>query len=227
VVLAAKVFVVREKFELDLLAVKLKAFKVEQQTKIEQKDFTLVSEITYLNFSGNSLEGTFSFDVPFVFNYRGNPVPLARTYEAPFSFDVYKGRLFATVYDKKNRANNVANEMSKVVFLSLGQIVEARILPEVLKNYHEQNFDDTKIIFYDDVDLPNIEKLSLYGAGLGNTSLYSEYLEHGKLWYIVFRSKSYGYIIGLTRNCVVTSFSKVEPRDFANFIKSQIFPLIS
>jgi hypothetical protein len=226
-VLASKVFNVREKFELDLLAEKLKSFKIEQQTTIEEKDFTLISEITDLNFSGNALEGTFSFDVPFILNYRGNPVPLARTYEAPFSFDLYKARLFLSVYEKKNRANNVANEMSKAIFLSLGQIVEGRILPEVLKGYHEQNFDDTKIIFFDDIDLPNISKLSLYGSALGSTSLYTDYLEHGKLWYTVIKSRKYGYVVGLTRNCVVTVFSRLDLPEFKSFIRGEVLPLIS
>jgi hypothetical protein len=226
-VLAGKVFLVRETSELDVLAQKLKSFRVEQESTVEGQDFKLISEVKDLNVVKNTLEGTFTYDSVFVVNLREKAQAVARTYEAPFSFDLYKGRTLLTVYDKKNRANNVANEMSKTLFMALGQVVEARIEPETLRKFHEANFDDTKIVFYDDLDLPNISKLSLYGAALGNTSLYSEYLSHGKLWYIVFRSKSFGYIIGLTRNCVVTAFSKMEPAEFVVFIKDQVFPLIS
>jgi hypothetical protein len=117
--------------------------------------------------------------------------------------------------------------MSKAVFMSLGQVVEARIDPETLRKFHEANFEDTKVIFYSDVDLPNISKLSLYGAELGNTSLYSDYLTHGKLWYIVFKSKGYGYVFGLTRNCILTGFSKMELSEFKNFLESQVLPLVA
>jgi len=226
-VLAAKVFLVREKYELDVLAQKLKTFKVEQETTVEGQDFDLVSEIGDLVVGKTELEGVFSFDVVFVVKHRGKPLPVARTYEAPFKFDFFKDRLLLTVFEKKARANNVANEVSKAVFLSLGQVVEARIAPETLRSFHEENFDDTKIIFYDDVDLPNISKLSLYGEVLGLTSLYSDYLTHGKLWYIVFKSKKFGYVIGLTRNCVVTAFSRMEMDEFKLFIKDQVFPLIA
>jgi len=113
------------------------------------------------------------------------------------------------------------------VFMSLGQVVEARIDPETLRKFHEANFEDTKVIFYSDVDLPNITKLSLYGAELGNTSLYSDYLTHGKLWYIVFKSKAYGYVFGLTRNCILTGFSRMELSEFKNFVNTQVFPLIA
>jgi len=226
-VLAGKVFLVRENYEMDLLAEKLKSFRIETETSVEDQAFKLVSEISDLSVGKGTLEGTFSFDSVFVVRHRGKAVPVPRTYEAPFTFDVSKGRLFLTVYDKKNRANNVANEISKAVFLSLGQVVEARIDPETLKKFHEANFDDTKIIFFDDIDLPSIDKLSLYGAGLGSTSLYSDYLTHGKLWYIVIKSRKTGYVLGVTRNCVVTGFSKMDMSEFSSFIKSEIIPLIA
>lgn len=226
-VLAAKVFLVRENYEMDTLAEKLKAFRIETETNVEEQEFKLVTEVEDLSAGKGTLEGTFSFDTVFVVRHRGKAVPVPRTYEAPFSFNMYKDRLFLTVHDKKNRANNAANEMSKAVFMSLGQVVEARIDPETLRKFHEENFQDTKVIFYSDVDLPNINKLSLYGAELGNTGLYADYLTHGKLWYIVFTSKAYGYVVGLTRNCIVTAFSKMELPEFKTFVSSQVYPLIA
>jgi len=225
-VLAGKVFLVRENYDMDLLAEKLKAFRLETETSVEGESFKLISEISDLAATKNNLEGTFSFDTVFVVRHRDKSTPVPRTYDAPFAFDIYKDRMFLTVYDKKNRANNIANEISKAVFLSLGQVVEARIEPDTLKKFHEANFDDTKIVFYDQVDLPNISKLSLYGAELGTTSLYNDYLTHGKLWYIVIKSKKYGYVVGVTRNSVVTCFSRLELPEFKSYIRGEIVPLI-
>jgi len=226
-VLAGKVFLVRENSDMDVLAEKLKAFKVETESTVEEQDFKLLSEIRDLSAGKGTLEGTFSFDTVFIVKQRDKAVPVPRTYEAPFSFNLSKDRLFLTVYDKKNRANNIANEMSKAVFLSLGQIVEARIDPETLRKFHEKNFENTKIIFFDDMDLPSISKLSLYGESLGNTTLYSDYLTHGKLWYIVLKSAKTGYVMGVTRNCVITGFSKMDMSEFSSFIKGEILPLIA
>ena len=226
-VLAGKVFLVRENSDMDVLAEKLKAFKVETETTVEEQDFKLISEISDLSAGKGILEGTFSFDTVFVVKHREKSLPVPRTYEAPFSFNFFKDRLFLTVYDKKNRANNVANEMSKAVFLSLGQIVESRIDPDTMRKFHEKNFENTKIIFFDDMDIPSINKLSLYGDSLGNTTLYSDYLAHGKLWYVVLKSMKTGYVMGVTRNCVVTGFSKMEMSEFSSFIKGEILPLIA
>ena len=151
---------------------------------------------------------------------------MVRTVQA-FSFDLYGNSMFLSVFDKKSRANNIANEMSKALFMSLGQIVEGRIQPEVLQRFHEDNFEETKILFFDDIDLPNISKLSLYGEGLGATKLYEDYLGHGKIWYAVVKSQKYGYVVGVTRNCVVTVFSRTDLPDFKRYVKSEILPLIS
>ncbi len=216
----------REETGIDLLASKLKSFKQEQKTKVEESEFDLVSEVTGLNASKNSLEGTFSFDIVFVIRHRGKPVPVPRTFEAPFTFDIFGKKLYLTIFEKKSRANNIANEMSKTLFMSLGQIVEARIQPEVLKRFHEENFENTKIIFWDQVDLPNISKLSLYGEMLGATTLYNDYLTHGTLWYIVIKSKKYGYVVGVTRNSVITCFSRADLPDFKSYVKAEILPII-
>jgi len=226
-VLAGKVFLVRENSDMDLLAEKLKAFRVETESTVEDQEFKLLSEIRDLTAGKGTLEGTFSFDTVFIVRHREKTIPVPRTYEAPFTFSLYKDRLFLTIYDKKSRANNIANEMSKAVFMSLGQVVEARIEPETLRKFHEQNFDDTKVIFYDDVDIPNITKLSLYGAELGNTTLYTDYMSHGKLWYIVFKSRKFGYVMGLTRNCILTGFSRMELTEFKLVMRDQVLPLIA
>jgi hypothetical protein len=225
-VLAAKVFIVREEDDLPLLASKLKSFRLEQEMKVENSDFKLISEVSDLSISKEGLEGVFSFDTVFLVKQRVGTTPVARTFEAPFAFDIHDKRLFLTVYEKKSRANNIANEMSKALFMSLGQIVEARIQPEAMKRFHDENFEDTKIVFYDGVDIPNISKLSLYGEALGNTSLYTEYLSHGNLWYVVVHSRKHGYVVGLTRNSVVTCFSRTELLEFKRYIRAEILPLI-
>jgi hypothetical protein len=225
-VLAAKIFVVKEEKNLPLLATKLKNFKLEQEMRIEDQSFNLLSEISDLRISKETLDGMFSFDTVFMVNQRGASIPVTRTFQAQFTFDLFGDNLYLTIFDKKSRANNVANEMSKALFMSLGQIVEARIPPEVLKRFHEENFENTKILFFDSVDLPNISKLSLYGEALGTTTLYNDYLEHGQIWYAVVKSRKFDYVVGVTRNAVVTCFSRADLPEFKIYVKAEILPLL-
>jgi hypothetical protein len=226
-VLAGKVFLVREESSLEELAAKVKGFRTEEEYEEGDRSFSLATEVRELSFSAESLRGVFSWDQVLNIYYREGVFPTPRTFEAAFSFTINDKRILLTILEKKNRANNIANQLSKILFITTGRIVEGRILPEVLKRFHNENSDDTKIVFFDDVDVPNVGKLSLYGSELGNTSLYDEYLSHGKLWYVVVKSRKYGYIVGVTRDCVVTIFSKVRREEFVDYIVGEIFPLIA
>lgn len=225
-VLAGKIFVVEEDLDLQGIAAKLKGFKSEE--KLEDEDITLITEITDLRLVGDSLHGTFSQDQLIDVYHHGKRVHVPTTSEAPFFFVLRAqgGGIALTVMDKKARANNIANQLSKILFITAGKIVEVRIEPARFERFHEDNFENTKIIFFDDVNLPNIKKLSLYGSDLGDTSLYVDHLKHGKIWYIVLKSKRYGSVVGLTRNGVVTIFSKASKDDFISYVKEEIIDLI-
>jgi hypothetical protein len=224
-VLAGKIFLVNEPTNLQLIASKLKEFKAEE--KLESENITLLTQVKDLNLIGDSLNGAFLQDELMAAYHHGKIIHIPTTSEAPFFFIKQKDRIVLTILEKKAKANQIANQLSKILFITTGKIVEAKITPRVFKQFHEQNFEDTKVIFFDDVDIPNIEKLSLYGSALGNTSMYLDYLKHGKIWYTVLKSKQYGFIVGVTRKGVVVIFSKAKREDFMSYIKDEIIPLIA
>jgi hypothetical protein len=203
----------------------LNGFKSEEAVE-NDPSIVLVKEIKDLKLSGDSLYGTFAQDQLLDIYHHGELVHYPTTREIPFFFSTYKDRILLTIMEKKAMANNMANQFSKILFISTGKILEAIIEPKTFRKFHESNFEDAKVIFFDGVDIPNIEKLSLYGSALGDTSIYEDYLKHGEIWYIVLKSRKYGIIVGVTRNCVVTIFSKATEEDFVNYVKGEIFPLI-
>jgi len=229
-VLAGKLFRLEEDVDADLhtIAAKLKGFKSEDKIKDNDKDVSLITEIKDLRLTGDSLHGTFIQDQLLDVYHHGERVHIPTTSEAPFFFveQKQKGRIVLTVMEKKARANNIANQLSKILFITTGKIVEVGIEPARFVRFHEDNFEDTKVIFFDDVNLPNIKKLSLYGSALGDTSLYVDHLKHGKIWYIVLRSKRHGTVVGVTRNGVVTIFSKAKKEDFIDYVRDEIIGLI-
>jgi hypothetical protein len=226
-VIAGKIFQVDDDIDLHTIAGKLKGFKSEE--KLEGEDISLITEIKDLRLTEDSLFGTFIQDQLMDVYHHGERVHVPSTSEAPFFFveqDAQKGRIVLAIMDKKARANNIANQLSKILFITTGKIVEVRIEPARFVRFHEDNFEDTKVIFFDDVDIPNVKKLSLYGSALGDTSLYVDHLKHGKIWYVVLKSKRYGIVVGVTRNGVVTIFSKATKDDFINYVRDEIIGLI-
>lgn len=225
-VLAGKIFRVREKVGLDSLIAKLKDFKKEEIYVEENFRYSLTAEVQRLGRTSLGLEGVLSFDKILHVPHRGNLVPVPKTFLAPFLFTEYKEKLFLTILEKKWRANNFANLLSEALFITVGYIVEVKIPAENLRNYHEENPEGTKVIFFSNVDIPNVRKLSLYGASLANASLYGEFLSHGNIWYVVVTSKRYGYVVGITGNGIVTIFNRIEPKDFLTYATEEVFPLI-
>ncbi len=209
---------------LQKIASKLKGFRREEK----EQGILMVTEVKDLHMTGDSLSGVFAQDQLMGVYHHGELIHVPRTLEAHFFFieQRERDRIILAIMEKKARANNIANQLSKILFMSSSRIVEVRIDPSRFVHFHEENFEDTKVIFFDDVDIPNIKKLSLYGSSLADTSLYAEHLKHGKIWYLVLKSRRYGLVVGLTRNGVVTIFSKATRDDFINYIQNEVITLI-
>jgi hypothetical protein len=226
VVVAGKIFKLTQPMSLANIALKLNGYHVEENYEEGDYKFRLITEVVGLETKNGVVTGVYSSDSILHIFHRGTSAPLPQTVEATFSFAHVQETTFLTVVEKKRVANFVANKLSEVLFEKVGVVVVAKILPETLKAFHDKNPEETKIIFFDNVDIPNVEKLSLYGPDLNNTSLFGDYMKHGNLWYVVGRSKDMGYVVGITRDASVTIFNLADKTKFVKYVAKEIFPII-
>jgi len=230
----AKIFEIKEKADLGLIVWKLKDFREEERYQTEKGEtINLVTEILDLKSKDDSISGVFSKDFVRKRFYRRNLVEAPITEEALFWIRPFKERIFMIVLApsvargvKKLLTNYVANKLSKVLFIEPQAIVEVKISHKTLKQLHESNPQATKLIWFDEVDIPGVEKLCLAGSDLVDTSLYRDYVEHGKIWYVVFETQKRESVVGITRNCVVTLFSRSTTEEFMNYILEDLLMLI-
>ncbi|MGC9345580.1 MAG: hypothetical protein ACP5ER_02145 [Candidatus Bathyarchaeales archaeon] len=233
-VLPAKIFEVKEEADFGLMAMKLKDFREEERYRMEKGEtISLVKEILDLKLKEDLVSGVFSVDFVRRRYYRRKLVEAAVTEEAPFWFRRFDGRTFLIVLApsvargvKKLLTSHVANKLSEILFIKRHAVVEVRISHETLRRLHESNPEATKLVWFDDVDIPGVEKLCLAGSALADTKLYHDYLEHGKIWYVVFEVQNRGIVVGITRSCVVTLFSKSTVDEFINYILEDLLTLI-
>ena len=233
-VLPAKIFEIKEEANLGLIVQKLKDFREEEAyQKKNGETVELVTEILDLKLKEDSVAGVFSVDFVRRRYYRRKLVEALVTEEAPFWIKRFEGRTFIIVLApsvargvKKLLTNHVANKLSKVLFIKPKAIVEVKVSHETLTKLHESNPQATKLIWFDEVDLPGVEKLCLAGSDLADTKLYHDYLEHGKIWYVVFEVQKRGIVVGITRNCVVTLFSKGTTDELINYILEDLLMFI-
>ena len=213
---------------------RLRDFREEEPYQTDEgKTVNLVTEILDLKLEEDLVAGVFSRDFVRSRHYRREVVEALVTEEAPFWVKPFKGKAFMIVVApsvargvKKLLTSHVANKLSEVLFARPWGIVEVRIPHEILKELHESNPQATKLIWFDDVDIPSVEKLCLAGSSLADTRLYHDYLEHGKIWYVVFEVQKRGIVVGITRNFVVTLFSKSTTGDFIKYILEDLLMLI-
>ncbi|MDI6690729.1 MAG: hypothetical protein QME50_02530 [Candidatus Bathyarchaeota archaeon] len=227
-VVAGKVFRLSEPLSIAEIASELEGYRVEEAYEEGDYKFTLVSEVVGLlpKPKENMLRGVYSHDYVIHVFHRGKMAPLPRTIEAVFSFASHEDNTFLTIVEKKRLANFIANKLSEIIFEKVGGIVEARIPPETLREFHLKNPEDTKITFFDNVDIPNVNKLSLYGPDLINTSLFEDYCKHGDLWYVVARAREHGYVVGITRDASVTIFNLTDKEKYLEYVAREVYKLI-
>jgi len=225
-VVAGKVFKLSEPLPIEELASRLQNYKTEEEYEEGDYRFKLITEIVGLTAKNGDLRGIYSHDYVIHVFHRGKVIPQPRTIEAVFCFTELENKTLLTIVEKKRLANFIANKMSEIIFGKARFIVEARIPPEILKDFHLKNPEDTKITFFDNVDIPNINKLSLYGPDLINTTLFEDYCKHGDLWYIVARAKEYGYVVGVTRDASITVFNLTDKEKYLEYVEKEIYPLI-
>ena len=233
-VLPAKVFEMSEEPDFEVMVQRLKDFREEEPYQMENGEtIELVTEILDLELQEETVFGVFSRDFVRRRYYRRKLVEAPVTEEAPFWIKRFQDRAFLIVLApsvargvKKLLTNHVANELSKILFVGPGAIVEVNISHETLKEFHESNPQATKLIWFDNVDIPSVDKLCLAGFGLADTRLYQDYLGHGNIWYVVFEVQKRGIVVGITRSCVITLFSKSTVSEFIDYIVEGILTLI-
>jgi hypothetical protein len=233
-VLPAKIFEIKEEVNFGLIIQKLKDFREEENyEKNDGETVNLITEILDLNLKENLISGVFSMDFMRARYYRRRLVETPVTEEAPFWITRFQDRTFLIVVApsvargvKKLLTSHVANKLSNILFITSRSIVEVRIPHETLKELHESNPQATRLIWFDQIDIPGVEKLCLAGSDLADTQLYQDYLQHGQIWYVVFEAQKRGLTMGITRNSVVTLFSKSTKDELITQIREDLLQLI-
>ncbi|MCD6562695.1 MAG: hypothetical protein J7K23_02110, partial [Thermoproteales archaeon] len=223
-VLASKIFYLSEKIGLNTIAAKIKNFKILDIQEINGKEYEVGSSISSLEKIENGLRGKYEESFILNFKYHDEDMLVPITVITPFEFIEKENITYIIIFAKKNRANRVANFFSTILTAEKNKILEIEISHKTLQKIVEERKEYVKVIFFDNVKIPGINKLSLYGRNILDTQQYEEYIKIGKIWYVVLEFSD-DIVIGLTRNGIVTFFSKIIEEDAFKFIEEKILPL--
>ncbi|RDD53171.1 MAG: hypothetical protein BA066_05785 [Candidatus Korarchaeota archaeon NZ13-K] len=222
---AAKVFVLESPLHPGDLRRKLEGFSSMSRQEVAGRSVEVGFRITDLDLRDDRLIGTFEENLLISFRYMDEPVKVPVTFRTIFEFLSFEGATYLLIAARKSRANRIANQLSSIISNERGFIQEAWISSEALRSFYETRMETVRVVFFTDVRIPNVSKLSLYGRELAGTNVYQEYVRLGKVWYAVFEPEE-GIVVGLTRNCAITFFSKLGIEEAMAFIEARVIPFI-
>ena len=224
--LAAKLFKLSEVLKPEIALLKLKDFKVVWED--QETGQMLTEEIRDTAYSMGILTATILKDKAVIYRKRDELVKTIRTLEIPIFARLEDGAgQLLLVLAKKRLANEIAIDLSRIIYGRPGAVVEALLSHDRFRRYFETKMENAKVVYFDQVDLPNIDVLALYGESLRDSSLYQEYLSHGKIWYVVVSlPERDGLVVGVTRNSVVTAFGRTTHQELIDYVFEDLVQLL-
>ncbi|MCK4400133.1 hypothetical protein KAV46_04035, partial [Candidatus Bathyarchaeota archaeon] len=135
--------------------------------ELEDEETQLVTEVIDLEQVEDTVTGVFTRDFMRERVYRRRTRMTPETEEAPFWIVPHEGRHFLIVM-APSVARGVKKMLSNHVAVKIGDILnvdirESRITSETLQRLHEGNPKATNLIWFDNVDIPSVNKLCLSG----------------------------------------------------------------
>ena len=222
--ISAKIFLYREDLALEGIAEALKGWREEETYEVPGDTYDLLANVENVEYDEEELHGIYMYDSVTVHTWRGAVRPTPFTTEAPFVFTEQEGQRFVIIMAPKSVANRVANRLSTIIHDEQGTIVEPMIRTDSFDDF-QAGTDATKIMLFDDIDIPNMDKGTLYGDNVQQTDLYGNFVAHGRPWYMVSKTKQRGWTVGIVRDGTIVVFNTVDGVAFVEFLKEKIFPM--
>ena len=226
--ISAKIFLHQESLPFEDIAEKLKAWSEEETFEAAPgEDYTLLANIMEAEHNDEELSGIYAYDSVATHIWRGEVSYTPFTTTAPFIFTEKDEQRFLIVLAPKSIANRVANKLSMILHGVQGAIIEPVIRTASFDEF-QSGTETTKIMLFDDIDIPNLDKATLYGGDGGNvqqTNLYGNFVAHGRPWYMVSKTKGRGWTVGIVRDATIVVFNTVSIEHFVEFLKEKIFPM--
>ena len=188
----------------------------------EFEDEELIKDVTKLSIGENRLSGLYSYDYVVQLVHRGKVLTVPVTQDAPF---VFGDEDWLLVLAPKAIANITANKLSEIIFGEMGEIREAPIQSQEFDHYMKLN-DGIKVAFFEDLDIPSINKSTLYGEDLYQTDLFGRFRTSGRPRWVITKSKAKGITVGIANDGAATVFNEIDSMDFIDFVEDELLPLV-
>ena len=219
---SGKVYIVNTSEDLKDLKGRLDGYSETEKYDDGDYSIDLVKDVQNLSIGERFIDGFYCYDYVMRNYYRGKVVHTPVTRECPFRFFKEDDELWLLVRISKDIANRVAVDLAMICNLD---VREAQIYSREMNHYLKIN-NNTKVVLFDQLDIPGVDKSTLYGIDLVQTDLFRNLVESGSPKWVITESSLKGYTVGIGGDAGVTIYNNVNELDYISFIEAEILPLI-
>lgn len=225
---AGKLFLYVEDLSLEKIHEALDGWSESLEYDDENLQTTLITDIVNLSDvdeDSTDLSGVIRGDGVEMMHHRTGPRHVAYTTSTRFQFFSQDGRNYVILMAAKQTANNVANKLSLILHDEVAAITVPKLNPRKLREFCEGS-EAIKVLLFDDMDIPNMEKATLYGPNITQVNLYGQFVDSGQYRYSVSKLKD-GYTVGIVADASVCIFNTLDTtQDYIDFVKANIVPMV-
>lgn len=224
---AGKIFLYQEVLELAQIQERLEDLSEEIEYALDGETFNLVTDISHLSLTEKELSGLYSADGVEAKMHRSGPQYVTYTRESPFYFFEEEERSYVLIMAPKRIANGIANKLSLILHDAVGAIAVPKLNPRKLREFCEGS-EAIKVLLFEEMDIPNLEKATMYGTNIVQMDLYNRFVDSGQYRYSVSKLKPEkdAHTIGIVRDGSVCIFTEIDSHEYVQFIKNEIVPMI-
>lgn len=208
---------------LDLKAVSEKLDNYRQEETVDEQ--TLITQcVAPIGEDTTTLVGVWSYDRIINIETRRGYVTIPQVIHARFLFFT-DDKQYLLILSNKSVANTVALKLAETLN---EDIREARLTPRAIETLIKETSKQTKIAFFQNMDLIHMEKGAIYGGKDGDvyqTDLWGEFIESGSPWYVMAKDKKTDLTVGIVGDGSITIFNSIEFKDFVDYVREEIVPM--
>ena len=225
---SGKIFTLPQHLTLDEIHGSLDGFKItEPYESTEGPGFhiELIKDVTKLRAAPGGLEGIYAYDTVLQHKHRGRILHTPVTTETKFQISDTP-QMWLLCLAPKHTANKVAIDLATILYGADPEIRETSIWSRRIEEYLSEN-DQAKVVLFDNLDIPGIDKDTLYGEELVQTDLFGRFKQSGTFRYIITKSRLTGYTVGIVSDGAVILFNTVEDDEYVSFVEDEIMPMVT
>ena len=220
-----KLYLYTPKYEAQDMVKKLENYNKETRETYGAEDIALGTRIMDVKVSHERVMGLYEKDAVDVKKYRGEDRAAPYTQSAKFIFFCDEERPYLVVLGNKGLADTIANELSILLHEQTGHILEPILNLRGIRELYESG-EATKVIFFDDVEIPNLDKATIYGTNLIQTDFYGRFIDVGNPWWVIYKHRATELVVGIHKKALVCIFSSCTDDEYLEYVTDNVIPLV-